>query len=505
MIERLRPHQIAPAAQLQKILSQHSSAVDFSGTGTGKTYVASYVAAASKLPCLIVGPKIAKATWARGAKHFDDSFSYCNFELLRTGNTPFGKWSNHKKSVSYFQCDCCQLTVDLENFQPCPVHPQGIHCLSTKKRPAAYGSFSFDPAIKMLVIDECHRCNGLDSLNAELMIAAKRQNIKTLALSATAAQSPKDMRALGFLLGLHNDKKPIEKISGGQLISQPSFSQWMSLHKCRWDQRFRGYKWLASREEQPLIMRQIRDSIIPARGVRVRSEDIPGFPKRVILPELYELDAPEKIDGCYSRMKEALDKLSITKLSDKNPEHPLTLILRARQEVELLKIPIVQELAEDDTAKGFSIVFFVNFRATIDELLKRFPDAGVIDGTTTKTRDLTVSRFQTNALRILIANSEAGGISLSLQDLDGNFPRMGYFFPNFSATTADQVFGRLPRDGGKSTCYYRVPLAAKTIEMQIHRSLCAKLDAMGALMDGVLADDDFRPVDLRFRLEKLKS
>lgn len=494
MNDKLRPHQIEPARHLQEILRRCQSAVDGSGTGTGKTYTGAFVANASGLPTLVVGPKVSKSPWSRAADHFSDKFSFCNYELLRTGNTPFGQWDRHVKSVRYFKCQCCQLEVDLNKFEPCPAHAQGIHCLEVHKRPSQYGNFHFHPAVKFLIFDESHRCNGMDSLNAELMLAAKRQKIKTLALSATLAQSPKDMRALGYLLDLHNDKKPVEAIRGGQLIEQPSFAQWMSRYQCRWDQRFRGYKWLAGREEQSQIMRSIRDSIIPARGVRVRSEDILGFPRRVILPELYELDAPEKIDGCYGRMKEALDKLSITKLSDKNPEHPLTLILRARQQVELLKIPIVQELAEDDEAKGFSIVFFVNFSQTIEELKKLYPDAGIIDGTPSgvRNRDKTVDQFQCNALRRLIVNCQAGEVSLSLHDLDGNFPRMGYVFPNFSAVSMRQVFGRFQRDGGQSECYYRVIFAANSLETKIHRTLISKLNNLDALMDADLAPENLK-------------
>lgn len=495
----LRPHQLLPARHLQEILGRRQSAADGSGTGTGKTYASAWVANQLGYPTLVVGPKVSCSAWSRAAEHFNDKFSFSNYESLRTGNTQFGKWDKKQVGRTYYKCPCCQLEVDLGNFQPCPAHHAGIHCLETKKRPAVYGNFHFHPAIKLLIFDECHRCNGIDSLNAELPIAAKRQGIKTLFLSATLAQSPLNMRALGYALDLHNDKKDVELLRGGQLIEVPSFYHWASRYKCRRDERFQGFKWFAGAAEQQVIMRQIRDSIIPSRGVRVRSEDIPGFPKRVILPELYDLDAPEKIDGCYGIMKEALEQLAITSRSDKDPEHPLTKILRARQQVELLKLPIVKELAEDDFEKGFSLVFFVNFSQTIDELKKLYPDAGVIDGSTVKTRDATVEQFQRNAMRRLIVNCEAGGVSLSLQDLIGDFPRMGYFFPNFSAVSAQQVFGRLQRDGGKSTCFYRVIFANKTVEMPVHRSLMSKLDAMGALMDGTLADTDFRPVDLRFK------
>lgn len=499
LLSALRPHQHGPFESLCEILQRHQSVVDGSGTGTGKTYSGAATAAFFGSPTLVVGPKVSKAVWSRAAEHFGDKFSFCNYESLRTGNTDYGHWDNHRKSISYFRCQCCQLTVNLENFQPCPAHPQGIHCLETHKRPAVYGQFNFHKGVELLVFDESHRCNGIDSLNAELPIAAKRQGIKTLFLSATVAQSPLNMRALGYALDLHNDKKDLEVLRGGQLIERPSFYHWASRYGCRRDPRFKGFKWMVGAEQQRIIMREIRDQIFPARGVRVRAEDIPGFPKRVILPELCDIDHPEKVNGAYAQMKEALEQLAITKRSDKDPEHPLTRILRARQEVELLKIPMAAEFAEDDFEKGHSIVFFVNFRQTIDELLKLFPDAGVIDGTTAKTRDSVVDKFQSQELRRLIVNNEAGGVCLSLQDLHGDYPRMGYVFPNFSATSMEQVFGRFQRDGGKSISYYRVLFANGTVEMPIHRALCSKLGAMGALMDGVLADSDFRPVDLRFR------
>jgi hypothetical protein len=58
--------------------------------------------------------------------------------------------------------------------------------------------------------------------------------------------------------------------------------------------------------------------------------------------------------------------------------------------------------------------------------------------------------------------------------------------PNHSAAKMRQLFGRLPRDGGKSTAYYRVLLAAKTIETNIHRALRTKLNNLDALNDADL-------------------
>lgn len=455
----------------------------------------SFLANVLGLPTLVVGPKVSQSPWLRAAAHFSDTFSFCNYELLRTGNTNFGQWTKFKPGKEYFVCEICQLRTDAAPH--CPYHPKGIHCVTRKRTAPTYRDFRFHPAVKFIIFDEAHRMGGLDSLNAELGIAARQQGIKTLWLSATLAQSPLQLRALGYALDLHADKRSYEILRSGNLIEVPSFYDWVHQYGCRSDMRFGGLHWFASDEQKRRIMRELRQLIF-SRGIRIRSEDIPGFPKRVILPELYDVEGAAE---CYDRMRAALEQLNTSTLSDKNPEHPLTKILRERQRVELLKVPIVADLAEDDKAKGFSRVFFVNFRQTIDELLKLFPNAGVIDGTTNKSRDATLARFQENTIDELIVNNEAGGVALSAHDLDGEHPRMGYFFPNFSATTADQVFGRLQRDGGKSTCYYRVIFADNTIEKKVHSTLCSKLGAMGALMDGTLDDNDFRPVELA----KLKS
>src|SRR5690349_4187138 len=94
-LDKLRPHQHGPAKRLLDILTNYPSAVDFSDTGTGKTYVAAAVANALKLPTLVVVPKVAITAWERAAAHFDDSFSVINYEMLRTGRTPYGKWDNN--------------------------------------------------------------------------------------------------------------------------------------------------------------------------------------------------------------------------------------------------------------------------------------------------------------------------------------------------------------------------------------------------------------------------
>jgi hypothetical protein len=494
----LREHQIAPHNRLKEILAVHHSGVDFSHPGAGKTYVASAVAAGSHLPTLIVHPKVARTTWERASAQFDARFSQVGYEMLRTGNTPFGRWTNGSSPRErFFKCQCCLEIVDLAKYRPCCHHPQGIHCLEEKTRRHNHGRFVFAPEVKQIVFDEIHRANGLNSLNAEMLIAAKRQGIRTLGLTATAGCNPLHFRALGYLLDLHNlDQDRLEPFGPLKIprLTRPNFFRWASRYGCRRDPRWRGLKWMVGRESQAEIMLDIRSQIIPERGVRLSPEDIPGFPECDIRPELYDVTEPEEFNRLYEEVHEAQERLKQRAEQDVAPDSPLTQMLRARQRIELLKVPIAEELGEDYLEKGFSVVFFVNFRQTIEELVKRFPAARVIDGSpdSVKQRDRSVDLFQCNEINALIVNSAAGGECCSMQDLDGFHPRMGLVMPGFSATIMRQLFGRLPRDGGKSKAYYRVLLAQKTVEMQIHRALVTKLDNLDALNDG-----DLNPCNLR--------
>lgn len=487
---RLRPHQAAPYARLVDILSRYQSAVDLSDMGTGKTYVAAAVAARLRLPTLVVVPKVAVTAWERAAAHFGEKFSVLGYEKLRGGNTPFGWWDNPLDAhadLDYFKCQCCQLKVDLSNIQPCYTHHLGIHCIETKRKSWNYGKFNFHPGVRLVIFDEGHRCGGLDSLNAEMMIAAKCQNIKMLMLSATAACNPLNMRALGYNLDLHNDRHDgtlnHPKTGRPVYLVKPNFFRWAARYGCRRDARFHGFKWMVGRDRQLQVMAEIRDSFLPQRGVRVTTAEIPGFPKCDITAELYDLDESGVINRLYDEMADAIKTLDEATADEASADHPLTKILRARQRIELLKVPIAIELARDALDKGLSVGIFINFAQTMRELQARLKTDCIIDGSPAgiRHRQRNIDRFNSHEERLILINSEAGGVAVSLPDRTGEHPRLGLVFPGFSASTFRQVTGRFPRDDSKSNCAYRVLYAAKTVEVSMHRNMCAKLNNLDQL------------------------
>lgn len=476
----LRPHQVQPVARLVRILQAGVNAVDLSDTGTGKTYVAVAVANRLKVPTLAIVPKISVSQWHAAAAHFGDTLSVVNYESLRTGRTPFGTWENPPppgfRSETYFKCQCCQLIVDPENDPDgCYCHPLKIHCLETKKVPWEYGQFKFSPAVGLTIWDEVHRCGATNSLNADMLIAARRQRIPVLGLSATSACGPLEMRALGYVLGLHNLN---------------DFYRWTLKYGCGKIEGLRGWHWKAGKDRQKEFMLQLREEIIPSRGVRVSYKNIPNFPERTVTPRLFDIDGGGQLDALYGEMREALECLEKRTAIDTDAEHPLTKMLRALQRIELLKVPLVCELVPDYLAKGYSVGVFVNYKQTMTELRKRLKCDCFIDGSPEGSRGRagSIARYQAGKDRLILINSDAGGAAVSLPDETGESPRKGLVMPPRSARTFKQLIGRFHRENSLSPCSYDILLAAKTAEVSTHTKLMGKVDNLDTLNDG-----DFLP------------
>ncbi len=474
---KLKPWQVPKANQLARILQAHDSAIDGSDTGTGKTYLAVAIAQALQLPTLAIVPKIAVSGWKVVCEHFDEKISLINYETIRLGNTPYGTWSNQAainagRPIVYV-CEFCQRKFkSVEDLDvPCIANASGIHCVTRNTVAVPYGDFRFHPAIRFIIFDEVHWCGGLDSLNSELVIAAKRQSIKHLMLSATPAQTILQMKALGFSLDLHclDIRGLVESNTKG--AKKKVFSGWLAEHGATFDKTFHAWKWWVSDEKQKQTMLQIGSQIFPARGIRVTTDQIPNFPEVDVQAQLIDFTTTEEIAAIYGSISHEIN---------------ITQILHARQAIEILKVPTLVELARDRMEQNFSVGIFCNFRQSIEELSGRL-QCPFIDGTVTgSARDEIIAKFQRNESRALVLNSEVGGVNIGLQDIEGQHPRWGLVCPPWSAATFTQVLGRFPRDGGKSKSHYRVPFAAGTVEIDMFRALRRKLDNHSAIMDSDL-------------------
>ncbi len=445
--------------------------------GIGKTFHAGAVIRELNLPTLVVCPAISVTGWRRMGVHLKTEFEIGGYEKLRTGTTPFGWWENPapKRRKTKLVCNVCQCEV---TDQPCPMHHLGVHCVDVKTVPHDYGKFYWHENIKLLVFDEIHRCSALDSLQADMLIAAGRQRIKTLGLSATIADSPLQLRAFGFVLGLHS-----------LIASSPnSFFRWARKHGCQ-KLPFGGFHFAVGAARKRAILSELHGEIFTRRGVRVRVSDLPEFPKSQITAELYDLEKANRVDELYARMETAL--LECRKAAGNRKPGALSEFLSAREEVELLKVPIFEEIYEDALAQGKHVAIFVNFRRTVDELCKRLKLTCRVDGSQTgprgaAQRQANVDDFLHDRSPGIVLTTAAGSASIGLQDIHGNFPRLGLVSLGTNARDTRQLFGRLPREGAKSKSLYRVILIAGTDEEKIHAKVSGKLDCLDTLNDSDL-------------------
>jgi superfamily II DNA or RNA helicase len=404
--------------------------------GTGKTWVAGAVIRYLEVPTLVVAPKVAVASWQRVLARMGTSATVLNYEMLRTGRTPCGSW------------------LPLRGNQK-------------------HAKFQWHSQIQLLVLDEFHRCKAEQSQNSRMAQAARDCNIPTLVLSATIADSPLDMKALAYLARWHDG----------------NFWAWARRYGC-YRGHFGGLEFVKTEEVRRAHLRKLHALLFPNYGVRVRVAELgDAFPETQITCELYDTPHPDQIDALYAEISSALAALHQKSNADADLEHPLTRILRARQKLELLKVPVFEELYRDALAQGFHVPIFVNFSETLRVLSERLNIRDIVDGSQTgpageRFRQECLARFQADEIPGILLNVKAGGVSLDLHDLHGNFPRLALISPTYSAYDFRQVVGRVRRIGAKTKSLQRIVLAANSIEVQVHKQLSRKLDNLDLLIDG---------------------
>lgn len=417
-VDGLLPHQQSSARQLMDVLARRGAALDASDMGSGKTYVACSLVRETRLPTLVIAPKTILTAWHRVAAYMGTDLDTINWEKVRTGRTPYGRWED-----------------------------------PTCKK------FVWDKRIGMLIFDEAHRGKGTNTLNSYIMAGAKGRT--TMCLTGTPATSPLEMKSLGYLLGLHDYKQ---------------FWKWtrhFGCGPCHWG----GFEFKGSFEEKREHMARLHRLIFPERGVRVRWQDIPGFPDAVLQPGLYDATTKSEVDEAYHQIAQA-------KLGDVRE------VTHAFMRVEQIKRPIMLDLADDALDQGYSVALFCNFRETIAKLAEAFEDNrvpyGIVQGDQTEEeRQAAIDGFQEHRLPVILVNNAAGGVGLSLHDTSGQHPRLQIVSPSLSPSTFKQVAFRTRRVGGGKVLVKFVYIAG-TVEEQTKINVEAKLDCLDTLNDGDL-------------------
>jgi superfamily II DNA or RNA helicase len=433
----LRTWQVNAAEKLISAINQWGAAIDGSDCGVGKTYTACAVARELGYKIVVVCPKAVIKSWHKVLyKHFkigDQVIDIVNYEKLRNGR-------KDSKVASY------------------------VLSRKTKREVFTWKI----PKKTIIIFDESQKLKNWKTQNAKTCISALKEGFTILFCSATNATNPLEMRAVGLALQLF---KPT------------------AVHYYEWAKEHGVYQgnWGLEFNNDPEVLKKLHKLIFEYRGVRLRRDTIPNFPESEIIPEVYNMDEEDtkRINQIYDDMEKELKRLEKIKKGDSDSE--LVIRLRARQEIELIKIPLFVEMIEEAKEQGFSVVIFVNFTDTLIALSQRLGTTCVFDGKTPdKIRDKNVELFQNDSERVIIVNIQSGGAGLSLHDLNGKFPRMSIISPTYSPVYMRQALGRVWRDDAKTKCIQRIVCVANTVEEDVCRNVQQKLDNLDLLNDGDL-------------------
>ena len=325
------------------------------------------------------------------------------------------------------------------------------------------------PKKTLIVWDESQKLKNWKTQNVKMCKEAYKAGYPMLFCSATNATNPLEMRMVGQALKL---------FKGGN----KDYYAWAREHGV-----YDG-DWGLEFNNDPDVLIKLNKDVFGKRGVRLRRDTIPNFPDCEIIPEVYNMDEQDAkaINKIYDEMEAELKKLEKIKKGD--GESQLTIQLRARQKIELIKVPLFVDMIEDAIEQGFSVVIFLNFTESINALAARLNTKCIFDGKTSdKDRDQNVDDFQADKQRIIIVNVQSGGAGLSLHDLNGKFPRMSLISPTYSPVFMRQALGRIWRDDAKTKSIQRIVCVANTVEENVCRMVQLKLNNLDLLNDGDLS------------------
>lgn len=437
-MKTLHPAQQRVADQFVTRILSGGNTLDTSDLGTGKTVVACWVADSIQsfrpgTKVAVICPKAAIGAWNRELEDAGiEPLFVMNYEKLRNGKTPW--MTKIGKKIMRWNL----------------------------------------PAGTLVLFDEIHAAKGAYTQNSQLAISLVQQKFRVHGMSATAAENPTEMRALGYMLGLHGLNNP-------STPTLPGFIKWMTAHGCE-QNAWNGWDFV-----NPARLDYLHHSLYNApncAAARISVSDMPdAFKENRVVVEPVEFDGLAKVRAAYDDLgltAEIMERF-ILEGTVENSEWILVNILRARQLAEALKAPLIMAKADDLMVQGYSVVIFVNFNETREALCSHFKCGSIAGGQSGAARQKVIDDFQANRSRVVVVNSRAGGAAISLHDKHGKHARVALISPEFSAKVFKQCLGRIHRNGMQSNAVQIVLVAKDTVEETVVAAIQKKLKHLNVL------------------------
>ena len=473
---KLLDYQNDHADTIMSSIINYSSALDASDTGTGKTYVSIYVCQQLNLMPFIICPKSVKNTWTTILKSLgykDNEYFVTNYESIYSKNNIVGFDEESKKYVWKFD---------------------------------SFPEIKKNKSRMLFIYDEAHRCKNIDTINCQIALELHEHKVKILLLSATLADKIEYFLPFGLILGFYKNLND-------------------------------GLVWMSKLNNSPIL---INKKIFDEHGSRMKISDTKNIFKnnKIYFNSVYienQIEIEQKYDRIYKLMefaknakkeKDLVNKMTNNKGADDKEEeeddkdkvfnvnlanikadddgnlvfdnlsddddNKLTPkqqyrseIMSLRQEIELLKVNTIANMATDNIKNNKSVVIFVNFTSTIIKLKERLNTNCVIWGLQNITdRNKAIDDFCSDKSRLIICNIKAGSEGISLHDTIGKYPRVSIISPTWSAQDLLQALGRIHRAMGKTDCVQEVIYCKNTVEEHMGQTIKNKINNIRLVNDG---------------------
>jgi len=462
----LYDHQKDHVYTIMKALLTHGVALDGSSTGTGKTFCGLYASKILGLRPIIICPKAVVPGWKKSLETLGiEEFTLANYELMKIGKRLHWRKAKKRKRnaagvlVPYFveeKADCEFITV-----KPNPKKGQwDSKWVVTWQLPENH----------VLIFDEAHRCKNKNTINTQLLTTAKDHGAKVLMLSATIASNP--LKMFGAAKALNFYKEPWE------------FYSWARRHGCDNTGYNASWEYNGGEEEMIKLHHQIYGAGLGSRMDVAELIKLGKFPESQNYIEVYDFKNNQaEIEKIYNAVDKEIAKIEKIEKNIKMGHH---LVHRQKdlQKVEILKIPVMVEMAEEFLEEGKSIVIFCNFTQTIDVFSKELNTRCIIDGRQNLRQNTKCKEnFLENKERVILCNTAAAREGIDLHDKYHKFPRVSLIMPNDSAQVIKQCLGRVWRSGGSTAIQYIV-CANNTRENDVMANVLTKIDQIDALNKG---------------------
>ena len=348
--KKLLSYQVAHVFQLMECLKIRNRVLDASDTGTGKTYCAIALCALLKLTPLIVCPKSVITNWTSVAKEFRiKCLGISNYEMLKNGNyytenyekvkCPYmdieGKIETEKDLVKEDE-DFININVKQDIEKPIKkIKKEQVKFREPKKIEYKF----YLPSDCLVIFDEAHRCKNWASKTSEMLLAINKSQCKIMMLSATLTDKIDCFKPFGVVLDFY---KTLE-----------GYKPWIRAKEIIGAVKYRTY----SEEKKRLDI--IHSAIFPQYGSRLKISELGNlFPSNNITSNAYYLENHEEIDKLY---KEINYEMKLLKDREKITRMPLAEFILIRMRIEMLKVTLFMDLAQEGIDSNYSVVIFVNY------------------------------------------------------------------------------------------------------------------------------------------------